>query len=135
MSTHYDRLQLGAQALWILDVPLTPPSVNHYLQRRRVGGYCLTKEAQAYKDAVILLARAQRRTIEAERYIVDLFVYLNEAQQGDLDNFPKLILDGLAAAGVISNDKHVQDLYLHKRRDAENPRTRIVVYPASEVLC
>lgn len=96
-------------------VPLTPPSVNHYKVRFRNGRTVVSDEATAFKAAVAIHARGEM--VEAKRFRVTLLVRLGEGQRGDVDNFPKLCLDGLADAGVFRNrkgkrvsDAHVKDL-------------------------
>jgi Holliday junction resolvase RusA-like endonuclease len=109
-----------------ISIPLTPPSVNHYLQRRVQGGYALTKEAQAYKDAVTLIARSCRKRIEAARYKVSVHIFLAPGQRGDLDNFLKLVLDGLVAGGQLPDDDAIDELRVFKVRDQAEAST--VVY-------
>ena len=107
-------------------VPLTPPSVNHYKKPRGNGyGYYLTKEAQAYKDAVAVCSRSAR--IVAKGYAVTALIALGSGQRGDVDNFAKVILDALVYARVIHSDAAISRLTLEKTRDKENPRTEITV--------
>ncbi len=106
-------------------VPLVPPSVNHYWKRSIHGGCYVTPEGRAYKEAVSLIA--QGHSVEAKRYEIEATIYLPKGKKGDGDNFWKAIADGLVYAGVIHSDSAVDDWILHKRRDAKNPRTEIVV--------
>jgi Holliday junction resolvase RusA-like endonuclease len=116
-------------------VPLVPPSVNHYKLPSRDGGYYLTPEATAFKDAVALLSGGQH--LVAKRYAVNLAIYLGRGQRGDIDNFPKCVLDGLKDY-VIGSDAAVKRLLIDLDRDAHNPRTEIEVAtqwrPYSELL-
>jgi crossover junction endodeoxyribonuclease RusA len=96
-------------------VPFVPPSVNHYAKHTRKGRHYQTGEAVAFKAAVAIHARGE--TVEGKRFRVTLLVRLAEGQRGDVDNFPKLCLDGLANAGVFRDkkgkrmsDAHVRDL-------------------------
>ena len=106
-------------------IPLVPPNVNNYVRHTRWGGHYLTKEAIAFKEAVALCAR--RQYVAAKKYEISLMIWLGKKQRGDVDNFPKLVLDGLVAAGVIHSDAAVYRLLVEKGRDIKNPRTEITV--------
>jgi crossover junction endodeoxyribonuclease RusA len=107
-------------------VPLVPPSVNHYKKPRKFGrGFYVTKEAIAFKEAVALLGRNTK--LVAEAYSVVIGIFLGHAQKGDIDNFCKVVLDGLVFAGIIHSDAAITELTLRKGRDAKNPRTEIQV--------
>lgn len=111
-----------------ITVPLVPPSVNHYKKPRRGGyGYYVTKEAQAFKQAVGVCAGRQRALVGVRRYEVEVHIYLGAGDRGDVDNFGKVVLDGLQESGVIHSDAAVTDLILRKRRDRQEPRTEITV--------
>jgi Holliday junction resolvase RusA-like endonuclease len=105
-------------------VPLVPPSVNHYKIPSKHGGYILTPEATAYENAVALLSGGQ--TLVAKRYSVALAIFLGKGQKGDIDNFPKCVLDGLKNY-VIGSDAAVKRLLVDLDRDPLNPRTEIEV--------
>jgi crossover junction endodeoxyribonuclease RusA len=114
-----------------LSIPLIPPGFNHYIRHTRTGRHYVTKEARAFKDAVAVLIDGE---VIGKEFEVEAWIYLGEGMKGDTDGFGKLILDGLAEAGVfVSNkgeplsDAHVTDVLLHKRRDADNPRTEIEI--------
>jgi Holliday junction resolvase RusA-like endonuclease len=66
---------------------------------------------------------------KAKAIEVDITVFLGMRGKGDVDNFPKVVLDGLVDAGVIRTDARVSDLHVHKRRDQINPRTVILISP------
>lgn len=120
-------------------VPLVPPGVNHYVKHTRSGRHYVTPDAKEFKNAIVLLSC--RQVVIGRSFEVEAVVYLGHKQKGDVDGFGKLILDGLAAAGVFQkangrrplvtpcelSDAHVTDLILRKRRDAQNPRTEITV--------
>lgn len=110
--------------VWIV-IPLVPPSVNMYVRHTRTGRHYVTKEAQTFKDAVF--AYSARRKVRADAYEVEVFVYLGKGDRGDADNFWKVILDALVAAGTIDTDAKASDITLRKRRDWESPRTEIRV--------
>jgi Holliday junction resolvase RusA-like endonuclease len=98
-------------------VPLLPPSVNHYKQPKRGGGWYRAAEAIAFADAVSVFSL--RQMVTGNFYEVSLTFHLGPKKQklssNDLDNFLKVALDSIAVAGVIVNDGRVLDLYVHKR--------------------
>ena len=120
-------------------VPLVPPGVNHYVKHTRSGRHYVTKEAIAFKETLAICARGF--AVIGRRFQVEAIIYLGHKGKGDVDGFAKLILDGLAKAGVFQkangrrplvtpcqmSDAHVTDLILRKRRDAKNPRTEFTI--------
>ena len=108
-------------------VRLTPPSVNHYVKHFRNGGHVKTGEAQAFKDAVAIYAKGGY--VVGKTFSVTMKVVLAEKQKGDVDNFPKLVLDGLADAGVFRNkkgerisDAHVRHMTVYVQTDERPER-------------
>lgn len=93
-------------------VPLIPPSVNHYKVRFRNGNTVVTPEALAFKAAIAIYARGM--ALSAKTFSVCLAVTLPKGARGDVDNFPKLCLDGLADCGIFLNRKgqRVSDAYV-----------------------
>lgn len=80
-----------------------PPSVNHYKTRFRNGNTVVSKEALAFKQ---LIAYALHGKYAAgPRFEIILSITLGKKQKGDIDNFPKLVIDGLAEAGAFRSDK------------------------------
>lgn len=106
-----------------LTIPLIPVSVNEYKQKSRHGHWYVTKEAQAYKDAIAIIAR--RQTVEGKKYQVDVVIYLGKKQKLDHDNGWKVIGDGLKEAGVIQSDAWIKASSTRMERDWDNPRTEI----------
>ena len=47
--------------------------------------------------------------------------------RGDVDNFGKLVLDGLQKGGLLRNDNQVMELAIRKHPAAGNPRTIVRV--------
>lgn len=105
-------------------VPLVPPSVNTYV-RHSQGRHYVSSKAQKFKEAVAIFSRGM--AIRAEEYSATLQIFLAAGQRGDIDNFPKCVLDGLVAAGVIDSDAKITRLEVTKGRDKANPRTEITV--------
>lgn len=127
----------------IFDIPLVPPSVNHYKKpitlRTRNGprlSFALTPEAVAFGDAVAIFARGQTLipTTLAERneirYALTVTVFLGKNQRGDGDNYWKCIADSLVRAGVIHSDARVRVWHIEvEDDDRDHPRTLICVSP------
>jgi len=123
---------------------LNPPTGNHYKKPTKYMGkdgglhlgFKLTKEAQAYYDAVAIFARGESvaPSTEGERrhcsYIVRIDVYLGPGARGDFDNFWKCGLDALVKAHVIHTDACVDGeasrCVVHKDQ-RDNPRTEYQV--------
>lgn len=119
--------QVVSQEVWFV-VPLIPPSGNHYKKPVRRGkflGWYLTPEAKAFKEAVYVCAA--RRQVRAAFYEVEIHVHPGKGKRGDLDNYAKVVLDSLQAAGTIDTDSKVRRIVMEKRRDWEQPRTEITV--------
>lgn len=108
-----------------ITVPLTPPSVNHYVKHTRSGRHYVTKEAEDFKGMLKTFSRHQR--VRGKAYKCEVWIYLGAGQRGDIDNFAKLCLDALVHAEVIDTDAKIVNLHLYKRRDIKKPRTEIVV--------
>lgn len=128
----------------ILDVPLAPPSVNHYkkpITLRTSNGprlsFARTPEAEAFRDAVAIFARGQTLTPATKterdkiRYSLIVTVFLGRGDRGDGDNNWKCIADSLTNAGVIHSDARVPRWHIEVedrfRDDPNNPRTLICV--------
>lgn len=107
------------------DVPLVPPSVNHYVKHTRQGKHYVTPEGKAFKAAVGIFARGQ--SVNSKNYALAVTVYFGKGQKGDGDNLWKCIADGLKEAGVIRSDAAVKQWIMNVDRDWENPRTEINV--------
>lgn len=110
-----------------LVIPSIPPSGNHYKGiNHRTGRWYVRKPAIAFKaDVAVFLAG--RRMPDAKAYKVEAVVYLPKGKRGDADNFNKVILDALQAAGAFPNDSRVKRAEVEVRRDWINPRTEITI--------
>jgi len=84
-------------------VPLIPPSVNHYKTRFANGNTVVSKEAAAFKAAVARFAKG--RFVTAKEFYVRMVIVLGKGERGDVDNFPKLVLDGMADCGVFRDNE------------------------------
>ena len=102
-------------------VPLTPPTVNHYKGTNR-GRYYVSNKATKFKHAVALFAQGQQ--IDAKRVAISMTIFLGKGEKGDVDNFPKCVLDGLKGC-VVKTDAAFKRMTVELERDWLHPRTEI----------
>ena len=105
-------------------VPLVPTGVNHYVRHFRNGGHRVTDAALAYKEAVAVYARGE--FVKAKRFTVSIHIVLGYKERGDIDGFPKLVLDGMADAGIFRNPKgeRLSDAYVDRLVVTRDCKTR-----------
>lgn len=109
-------------------IPMVPPSVNHYVKHFRNGAHVVQPAAKSFKYAVAMLSKdCEHFTGKKTTYTVTLGIFLGPKQKGDIDNFPKVVLDSLKDAGIIHTDAAVKHLHVSLARDHDNPRTEIEV--------
>lgn len=85
-------------------IPLTPPSVNHYVEHIQVrarGGHMKTlhiktREAQAWERDFAIFARDMYIVSQSGRFAVTVDIFFAPHETGDVDNFPKCVLDCVA---------------------------------------
>ena len=113
-------------------VPLVPPDLNHYVRHTRDGRHYVTKESLAFKATLATCARGE--SIQANSFAVRILVVLGKGERGDVDGFPKLVLDGLADAGVFRgpkgnrlSDAYVDDLHCKRDRKERPDEGRTVI--------
>jgi len=115
-----------------ITVPLTPPSVNHYMKHRvaKINGMSTvmvypSRDAKEWWKAVG--RHSTGRSLEADGFEVAYVVYQGTNERGDVDNYGKCILDALVKAEVIDSDHKVTAIHGYKVRDRTNPRTEITI--------
>jgi crossover junction endodeoxyribonuclease RusA len=113
-------------------VPIVPPDLNHYVRHDRNGKHYVTREALAFKEALAIYARGE--FVQAKSFAVQILIVLGKGQRGDVDGFQKLVLDGLANAGVFRDlkgkrlsDAHVDDLHSTRDRKERPDQGRTVI--------
>jgi crossover junction endodeoxyribonuclease RusA len=101
-----------------------PPSVNHYVKHTRSGRHIVSNEAKWFKDGLALVVN--HRFVLGKAFYVSLVVVLGKGDHGDVDNFPKLVLDGLSAAGAFRNAKgeYLSDAYVEELLIRVDRKTR-----------
>lgn len=116
-----------------LEIPMIPPSVGTYSRHRIVTPahgkpfvqIYPTEEAKAWWDAVAAINAG--RQIRGPSIELQFIVFLPDHRRRDVDNFLKCLCDALTKCGAIEDDSFITDLHGHKRIDALNPRTVIVL--------
>jgi Holliday junction resolvase RusA-like endonuclease len=98
--------------------------VNHYKTRFRNGNTVVSKEALAFKQEIALAVHGRFET--GKTFSVEMEITLGKKQKGDVDNFPKLVLDGLADCGTFHNykGKIVSDAHVRIMRVLVDDYTR-----------
>ena len=114
------------------NVPMIPPSVNHYVKHTRTGGHYVTKAAESFIEAVGLFSKNQ--CVRYDSYFVEIFLNLGPKQKMDVDNCAKVVLDALAKNRIIHSDAAVTDLTLHKRRAAQSSTNITIWQPSHDVV-
>jgi Holliday junction resolvase RusA-like endonuclease len=115
-------------------IPGIPPSMNQFLGKSNVWSYRASKHE--WTALVCGYCRAQKRPSKPLACAnVTVTFFFSDNRKRDVDNIAKPVLDGLKAAGVISDDcwQIVKDLTLRGAIDRVNPRTEIEVTEISTV--
>ncbi len=63
---------------------------------------------------------------------VQFVVYAPHRKQ-DLDSYSKILLDLMQECGIIKNDNRIEELYLRRYIDAENPRVEVRLWKGGEI--
>jgi Holliday junction resolvase RusA-like endonuclease len=84
------------------------------------------------KDALpqLLGQWAGRPPIITKGLGVIVTAYLGKKQRGDTDNLAAAPLDALQKAEVIDNDSQFSDVVVMRRKDDDNPRIELLIFPA-----
>lgn len=108
-------------------IPNTPPSLNKFAGRQNVWEYREQKEL--WKNLCVLYCRPRPKA-PPEFAHVNLTFYFDNRRRHDADNYQKFLLDGLVAAGVITDDdfNHIQ-VTCKGGYDKEKPRVEIEIIP------
>lgn len=103
----------------VITIPLLPPSVNHYVFHGNTRRHHLSRDAAKFRDDLCLISKGKRAIAQSNRFDVEIRVYyvMRPWQHvPDVDNLPKLVLDGLKAARVFPDDRFISDLQVRRRR-------------------
>lgn len=115
-------------------VPGTPPSVNTYVRHSR-GRHFLSNVAKDFKENAKWMAVGSLPVgwDHTRMFRVEVVCRFKSRRAPDCDNLPKLVMDGLQAAGVFSNDNQVDVLRVSRHFGVAEPRTEITVEALTEV--
>lgn len=90
----------------------------------------LTGDAKKWMERAIQELQVQRMQAHAQmlrcRCSILLVVY-RVTDVGDVDNYSKGVLDAIAKAGIIENDRLFKDMRVILKVDKSNPRTVITI--------
>lgn len=115
-----------------------PPSVNRMWRTiskgRLAGRTLLSKEGRDYRKDVsenVLLQRIPRHTLSG-KLSVRIYACPPDHRARDLDNLPKGVLDGLKLAGVIADDRFVDELHITREHVVAHGSITVVI---TEIVC
>ena len=80
-------------------IPSLPPSINDYIGKTNIWQYQADKKAYAYVCKVYCKAKRPDRHINME-----IIFHFPDKRKRDIDNYLKILMDGLVYAGVIKDD-------------------------------
>jgi crossover junction endodeoxyribonuclease RusA len=116
--------EIGEIRIGIDDIP---PDMNHYIRHTRNGHHYKTREASGFQSLVAISAGKYRNAmVEAKE--IHIFIYLPPKKRGDVDNFPKVVLDALVLARVIRSDSSIVKLIVEKARAALAHTTILILW-------
>ena len=101
-----------------------PPSANKYWRLAR-GRLIVSDEAKRYKQTVGMLARCDGAKLLTGPVALTLRVY-RARKSGDLDNFQKILIDGLAGT-FYKNDSQIREIHAYLHDDRHSPRVEVEV--------
>lgn len=120
------------------EIPLMPPSVNHYIEHPSAGVHKKSAAAKSFECQFPIFARDLFVVSESGRFSVSLEFWPGAGARGDVDNRNKVLLDCIAARGMLRkpNGKECSDAWI-KRMSVEindsaadrarGPLTRITI--------
>jgi Holliday junction resolvase RusA-like endonuclease len=85
------------------EIPMLPPSVNHYVQHKAQGVHVKTAQAKAFERDFPLFSRGG--FVIGEQFSVVFHFVPGPGDKGDVDNRNKCLLDCIAKAGMLRNRK------------------------------
>jgi Holliday junction resolvase RusA-like endonuclease len=128
----------GKENYAIIKVDGIPPSVNHYVRHSRSGRHYKDGSAKEFSEKLALACSASR-PVHGMQFEVHIWISLGKRQKGDIDNFPKVVLDSISRAGMLRNyktgslmsDSHVTHLQVTKER-GERSMTTVEIIGVNE---
>jgi len=87
------------------EIPMLPPSVNHYVEHPTAGVHRKSAAAKAWERDFPIFSRGRFVQSENGLFIVTLIFTPGPGDKGDVDNRNKSTLDCIAKAGMMRNAK------------------------------
>lgn len=108
--------------------PISGTNSKRWVQRGDRRFLVPSAAAERWKKEAYWHVRGQWKTRKplTELREVELHVY-RERNSGDVDNYPKLVLDTLQAAHVFENDRIIKRLIVNALVDRDNPRVEVTI--------
>ncbi len=108
-----------------------PPSVNDYWRHDR-GRTHISEEGKAWRDYVDLELCGMDAFAKKLPLFCDIALYFSDNRR-DPDNCIKSLQDSLQHAGLVPNDRQIEDVRAWKAGiDRENPRTMVTIGALNE---
>lgn len=87
------------------EIPVMPPSVNHYVEHPAHGVHIKSVAAKSWADQFPLFARDLYAVSATKRFAASIDLYPGPKGRGDVDNYNKMPLDCCAARGMLRSEK------------------------------
>ncbi len=110
----------------VIEIPLMPPSVNHYVVHPAAGVHRKSAAAKAFESAFGLFVRGEFCLSASGRFSATLEFWPGPRGKGDVDNYNKLPLDCAATAGMLRDAKGKE------KSDAWIKRLAVEIYDSDE---
>lgn len=121
-------------------IPITPMSTNRankvvtYPVKGQPGkfrsGIRKTAEAEQWMRRAVEELQVQRMNAHLSTLECPVALWIDvyrEANQGDIDNYAKGVLDALQGAAILRNDTQVMELHMRKLVDKSRPRYELAI--------
>ena len=106
-----------------------PKSTQHVYKitcRGKFASMYMSAEWKAIKESYRLQARVQKSAFYESLVSAEVCLYFWTKRKADIDNFNKLWMDALSWV-IYEDDKQIQEMYIRKDYDKQNPRIEITI--------
>ena len=92
-----------------------PPTVNNYYKRTQKSGVYISNKGRKFRDDVALAVRNQLMGVHIDdRLLVEVVLFPPDRRTRAVDNYNKGLMDSLTEAGLWSDDKLVDQLFIYR---------------------